>query len=220
MKKTAIIIGSTGLVGTSLTEQIQNNDSFSKVYLLVRKKTERSFSEKIEEVSVDFENENTFPNIENVDAVFCCLGTTIKKAGSQENFKKVDLEYVVRTADFYQKRGANHFLVISAVGVSDTYKIFYNRVKGEMEKAISSLGYPKVSIFRPAMLGGNRKEFRFGEWLGTIILKAIQWSFFGKMKRYKIINAENVAKSMLKESLQSNNKLTIVESEEMGLKLF
>lgn len=215
MDKTAIIVGSTGLVGSSLTKQIQHHGSFSKVYLLVREKTKRSFTEKIEEVEVDFENESTFPSIENADTVFCCLGTTIKKAGSQENFKKVDLEFVIRIASFYQQLGAKRFLVISAVAADKNSKIFYNRVKGEMEEELIALDYSRTLIFRPAMLGGKRNEFRFGEWFGSIILKSIQWLFIGRMKRYKIISAEKVAKSMLLHSQNNKEKVLIVESEEI-----
>lgn len=215
MDKKAIILGSTGLVGSSLTKQIENFNAFSKVFLLVRSKTDRVSSDKIEEICIDFEDESTFPKLENIDAVFCCLGTTIKKAGSQENFRKVDFDFVVKTAAYYQTLGAKHFLVVSAVGVSDKSKIFYNRVKGEMEKAVANLGYPNVSIFRPSMLGGNREEFRFGEWFGTVFLKAIQWAFIGRMKRYKIIDAEKVAKSMLISSKEGKETIEIIESEEM-----
>jgi uncharacterized protein YbjT (DUF2867 family) len=215
MGKKAIIIGSTGLVGSSLTTQIDNHQAYTKVYLVVRSKTSRSFSDKVEEIVVDFDKEETYPYLADIDDLFCCLGTTIKKAGSQENFRKVDYEYVVKTADFYQKNGAQHFLVVSAVGASEKSNIFYNRVKGEMERAVEKLGFTSVSIYRPAMLGGNREEFRFGEWIGTIILKGIQWAFFGKMKRYKIIDAKKVARSMLIGAEKHSDKITIVASEEM-----
>lgn len=213
MGKTAVIVGATGLVGKALTQQLIQHEAFSEVHVLVRKSADFADTSKFTSHVVDFDDEGTFPEIKNVNAVFCCLGTTIKKAGSQENFSKVDLTYVVRTAAYYQQLGACHFVVVSAVGANKASSIFYNRVKGEMEEQITALQFPHTVIVRPAMLGGKRSEFRFGEWLGSIILKGIQWLFVGKLRRYKIIAADKVANAMLQHALQEAEPVVILESE-------
>jgi uncharacterized protein YbjT (DUF2867 family) len=215
MGKTAIIVGATGLVGRVLTDQLIRHKDFSQLHVLVRKEINFGDSEKLNIHIVNFDDEKTYPIIPEADTVFCCLGTTIKKAGSQENFITVDLTYVYRIGKHFQGLGASHFIVISAVGANKDAKLFYNRVKGEMEEKIASLQFPHTIIMRPAMLGGKRNEFRFGEWIGSCILKAIQWLFMGKMRRYKIISAEKVANAMLCHALENKSQLLILESEKI-----
>lgn len=213
MKKTALVIGASGLVGTELMKLLTSSNDYSKIILLGRKIIGYS-NERIQEVVVDFNNlSNT--NLERISDVFCCLGTTIKKAKTKESFKRVDLDYVIKTAELGKKNGADKFLVVSAVGADKSSSIFYNLVKGEMEHKVQSLGYSSVFIFRPSMLGGNRKEFRLGEKIGSILLKLFGWLLVGKLKRYRIVPAQNVAKSMI-DKAQSNLKSThIIESEDM-----
>ena len=115
------------------------------------------------ECRTDFDRLHEHPDWFQVDKVFCALGTTIRQAGSQEAFRRVDYEYPLAIAKAARARGASHFLLVSAHGASARSRVFYNRVKGELEEAVQALGYPSLTIARPSLLLGNRKEPRFGE---------------------------------------------------------
>jgi len=136
----------------------------------------------------------------HADDVYCCLGTTIKKAGSQEAFKKIDLGLVVTIAGLMKKQGAEQFLVISAMGADKDSKIFYNRTKSEMEAALQELGYPCLRIVRPSLLLGPREEFRLGEKIGVILTPILKPFLQGSLKKYRPVEAEKVAQFMLKIS--------------------
>jgi uncharacterized protein YbjT (DUF2867 family) len=172
-------------------------------------------NERVQEIQADFNQLNEL-DLPHVDDVFCCLGTTIKKAGSQDNFKRVDLDFVISTAQLGLKNGASKMMVISAVGADEKSSFFYNRVKGEMERKIQELQFDSVYIFRPSVLGGNRNEFRFGEKLGTFVMKVFSWLFFGKLTRYKIVPARKVAHSMIVHALKNSSGRHIIESEEIN----
>ena len=144
--------------------------------------------------------DNLGPELSNnqVDDVYCCLGTTIKKAGSQEAFKKVDHTLVVTVAGLMKKHGAEQFPVISAMGANKDSKVFYNRVKGEMEAALQELGYPCLRIIRPSLLLGPREEFRLGEKLAVILTPLLKPILLGSLKKYRPVEAEKVAQFMVK----------------------
>ncbi|MES2780224.1 MAG: oxidoreductase, partial [Bacteroidota bacterium] len=148
--------------------------------------------------------------------VFCCLGTTIKVAGSQDSFRKVDYDYPVKVAEICLQQGAQQFLLVSAMGANSMSAIFYNRVKGEVEKAIEALRYPGFQIFRPSLLMGNRKEVRVGELIGKVVMKGLGFLFIGPLKKYKAIEGETVAKAMVKASLQHNAGVWIYQSDEIA----
>lgn len=207
----AVIVGSTGLVGKSLLEQLNSDAAFTQVIALVRKKTNHGF-EKVKEIEVDFEN---LPSSTFVDAaiVFCCLGTTIKKAGSQEAFRKVDFEYPFNTAKIAKSQGVESFAIVTAMGSDASSSIFYNRVKGEIEKALNDLKFERLGVFRPSMLLGDRTETRIGERVGQVVI-----NLFGFLipKNYKAIDAQKVASAMVKFAKQQQQKgRKIVLSGEM-----
>jgi uncharacterized protein YbjT (DUF2867 family) len=130
--------------------------------------------------------------------IYCCLGTTIKKAGSQEAFRTVDFSLVVTTAELMRKQGADQFLVISAMGADSNSKIFYNRTKGEMESALQGLNYPCLRILRPSLLLGNREEFRLGEKIGILLTPVLRPFLLGSLKKYRPVEAQSVAQFMVK----------------------
>ncbi|HLO46606.1 MAG TPA: oxidoreductase [Leadbetterella sp.] len=207
----AVIVGSTGLVGKSLLEQLNSDAAFTQVIALVRKKTNHGF-EKVKEIEVDFEN---LPSSAFLDAaiVFCCLGTTIKKAGSQEAFRKVDFEYPFNTAKIAKSQGVESFAIVTAMGSDASSSIFYNRVKGEIEKALTDLKFERLGVFRPSMLLGERTETRIGERIGQVVM-----NLFGFLipKNYKAIDAQKVASAMVKFAKQQHQKgRKIVLSGEM-----
>ena len=153
---------------------------------------------KLKEVITDFSNLDKTLSTVTADDVFCCLGTTIKKAGSQEAFRKVDLSLVVDVAKVMRKQGAEQFIVISAMGANSSSKVFYNRIKGEMEEALKVLGYPCVRIIRPSLLLGHREEFRLGERIGILMSPLWKLLLVGSLKKYRPVQADVVARFMVK----------------------
>ena len=199
----ALIVGATGLVGGFCLQSLLNDDNYSEVIALVRKpllKTHR----KLKTVITTFDNLELELSKIQVDDVYCCLGTTIKKAGSQEAFKKVDHTLVITVAELMRKQGAEQFLVISAMGANKDSKVFYNRAKGEMEAALQELGYPCLRIIRPSLLLGPREEFRLGEKIGVILTPLLKPFLLGSLKKYRPVEAEKVAQFMVKISREKS----------------
>ena len=133
-----------------------------------------------------------------IDVAFCCLGTTIKKAGSQEAFRAVDFDAVVAFAKAARTAGAGSFAVVSSVGASRDSSNFYLRVKGEMEDAIRDLGFDRLTILRPSFLVGDRKEKRPGEGIGIAVAQGLGFLMVGPLQKYRAVRAEQVAAAMLK----------------------
>ncbi len=211
-KQHYILAGATGLIGSSLLDMLLNNDEVGKVTVFTRRPLERSHA-KLSEKQVDFEtlSEKDFPK--NVDATFCCLGTTMKTAGSRDAFVKVDYEYVVKLAVFSQRSGVAQFHVVSAKGANIDSKIFYNKVKGRMENELQKLGKIRsIYVYQPSMLLGNRAEFRFGETVGKIAMKAFS---FVIPKSYKAIHDAQVAYAMLHHALNPTKGVHKVDNAEM-----
>lgn len=207
--KTAIIVGSTGLIGKELCQQLLTDKRYDKVKLIVRKPQPISHP-KIEEIIIDF---NNFNQLEiSGDEFYCCLGTTIKVAGSKEAFYKVDYEYVVELAKKAIQGGVTKMAVVSAMGADKNSTVFYNKVKGEMEEAISQLDFKNCFILRPSMLLGNRSEFRLGELIAKKIMTALSFLI---PKKYKAIHDYQVAKAMILYCNSSKEKLLIIENQNM-----
>lgn len=195
-QRTAIVAGATGLVGGHLVDQLLKNDLYEKVFLFTRKPLEIQHA-KIQQFIVDFERLKPSELPQRADDVYCALGTTIKKAGSQAAFYKVDHDYVVNMAGYAASIGAVRFLVVSAMGANAKSRIFYNRVKGEMEFAISRLLIKEKHIFRPSLILGKRNEFRFGEYLAQKFAGSLSFLFVGPLKKYRPIKAEAIARAMI-----------------------
>jgi uncharacterized protein YbjT (DUF2867 family) len=195
--KTAVIFGSTGLIGNYLRHELEKDPSWEIVYIAVRKNIPALHSrEKI--VVVDFDNLQNYPDIFRVDAVFCCLGTTIKKVGgNQEAFRMVDATYPIGIANQAREHGASSLLVISAMGANSHARIFYNRVKGDMEAGIQAAGIPNTYILRPSLLMGERTEKRFGEKMAQLLMPLLSPLFIGQWKHYRPIHGHKVARALL-----------------------
>jgi uncharacterized protein YbjT (DUF2867 family) len=144
------------------------------------------------------------------------LGTTIKKAGSKEAFKKVDLSYPVKFAKLQYEAGSQAFLVISAMGVSEKSFVFYNQVKAAMEKEISTIGYNSLGIFRPALITGDRKEHRAGEKIAVVVFGWLNKFLTGTLRKYQSIPAAEIALGMLHYSnMVTTKKVAIIMSDEI-----
>jgi uncharacterized protein YbjT (DUF2867 family) len=170
---------------------------------------------KIKEYLVDFNDIETYADWIVGDDVFCCLGTTRKKAGSKEAFSKVDYTYVLELAKIAAKNRANQFLLVSSMGADKDSMIFYSQVKGKIEDAIQNLEYWSVHIFRPSLLLGNRNETRMGEGLAMAASRLFNLITDRIAPQYSAIRAEQVAVGMLKAAQRVDNGVFIYESDEI-----
>lgn len=210
----ALIAGATGLVGSHLLRMLIDDPDYKQVWVLTRSSVNTGHK-KIREIIADFQHLADSLTEVDADHVFCCLGTTMKKAGSRQAFRKVDLEYPREIAQIMFSKKTEKFLLVSAIGANKNSFFFYNRVKGEVEDAISRLGFPGLFIFRPSLLLGDRKEERIGEDMAKKIYHYIDWTFFGPFKKYKGIPAETVAASMLKMAKSDLVGTVLLESDQI-----
>ncbi|MEG0448890.1 MAG: NAD(P)H-binding protein [Lysinibacillus sp.] len=206
--RTAIVVGATGLTGSSLVKQLCGNNKYVSVAVIARRKLAFEHPKlEVKILSLDTIEES---DIGFADELFCCLGTTQKKAGSKEEFEKVDFEYPLRIASLAKKRGIPHMLVMSAMGVKETSPFYYSRVKGKLENDLIELGLPKLSIIRPSLLVGNRGEFRLGEKAGELVLKVANPLLLGPLKKFRSIEAAQVAKAMIVIALQEKKEAVMI----------
>lgn len=194
--KTAIIFGSSGLTGFQVLKQLCEHPNYRKI-ICYNRKTLAFNHPKFDEIILDFDNLSSSIKKMQADEVYCCLGTTIKKAGSQQAFRKVDLEYPVAIGKLAEQNKVRHYLVVSSIGANHRSGNFYLKTKGEMEEAISHYSIPQITFARPSMLLGDRKEYRFGEEMGKLLLKTVTSFMIGKLKKYRGIEARTVAKAMI-----------------------
>ncbi|WP_417897121.1 oxidoreductase [Bacillus haimaensis] len=210
--KNALILGSTGLVGSQLTNEILDNSEYENVFTLVRRPTSLKHP-KLKEVVTNFSRLSENTEAFQVDEVFICLGTTRKKAGSKESFIKVDHDYVVEAAKLAKAQGVQRIAVVSAIGADSESRFFYNKIKGQMEEAVSGIGIASIYFFRPSLLLGDRKEFRQGEKVGEWLGKAVQPILVGKLKKYRPVDGKIVAKAMVAFMKNSKKGVHLVESD-------
>jgi len=189
----ALLAGGGGLTGGHLLSLLLADERYARIHALVRKPGLSPHS-RLQEHIFDYDHPAA---LSAIDDVFCCLGTTIRKAGSQAAFRKVDYEYVVSLAHLARKAGAKRFLVISSLGASVRSPIFYSRVKGEMEEALRDVGFDELHVFQPSLLLGNRHESRPGERIGIAATCGIAPFMLGPMRKYRPIDAQIVARAML-----------------------
>lgn len=213
-KRNALIAGASGLVGNSLLNQLLANDLYENIVVIVRKPLEINHP-KLTQLQVDFNALETLKVGMQVHDVFCALGTTIKTAGSQEAFYRVDYTYVVNLAKWCEHSAVQQILIVSEMGASARSGIFYNRVKGEMEAAVSKLHIPRILVFRPSLLMGNRTEKRGGEKFAQVIMGALGFLFVGPLLKYKAIHADVVAGAMIKSAISLANGFTVYDSAQM-----
>jgi len=211
-QKTALIVGATGLVGKHCLEFLLREPVYERVTVLLRSPLLLQH-EKLIQHTIDFDELETAGGVLTADDVFCCLGTTIKKAGSQDAFRKVDFTYPVKLAAITQHLGAAQFLIVSALGSDSHSRIFYNQVKGETEEALKKISFNGLHIFRPSLLLGKREEQRPGELAGAVVMSVLKYALSGSLKKYRAIQASDVAKAMVRVAQKNLSKTNIFESD-------
>ncbi|HEY4618897.1 MAG TPA: NAD(P)H-binding protein [Flavobacterium sp.] len=210
--KTALIIGSTGLVGSHLLDLLLDSDDYNKVITFVKRDTGIKHP-KLTQYVIDFDKPETYKDLVQGDDFFCTIGTTIKKAGSKEAFRKVDFEYPRQFATFALQNKVKQFLIISSLDADANSGNFYLRTKGEIQDFLKGCSFESVSILQPSLLLGHRTEFRLGEKVGAFFMKTFTFLFLGKLKKYKPIESTAVAKALLKIAQRNNKGFKVYESD-------
>src|SRR5215467_9029026 len=211
--KTATLIGATGLIGGELLSLLLDDDYFDKVRILIRRPFTMNHP-KLERKLVDFTDaDSLLVDIDESDAVFCAVGTTLKKVrGNKDAYRRVDYDIPVNIARYCKIMNCKNYIVVSAVGANSKSRNFYLKLKGEVEDIIKKVGLESTYIMRPSMLLGKRNEFRFGERITIPLIKNISFLLPSK---YKPIEARDVAKAMLAVSKKHENGFFICEYKRM-----
>ena len=203
------ILGATGLVGSECVRQFAESREFARVVALARRPLPEAVKgTRVEVHIVDFERLDEAAEHFRVSHIVCALGTTIRKAGSQERFRRVDHDYPLAAARIGLRQGARHFLLVSALGANVRSRIFYNRVKGEVEDDIRALPFRSVTIVRPSLLVGERDEVRLGESIGKLFAAITP-------KRFKPVHAREVARMLLRAAIEDRAGVRVIESREI-----
>ena len=197
MTRTALVAGATGLVGTALLQRLAADAGYREVRVIGRRRPAQAGA-KVRFIESDFGNLAALAHELAVDDVFCCLGTTIRKAGSQAAFERVDYQMVVDLARAAHQAGAKRFLVVSAVGASEHAAAFYSRVKGRMERTVRELPFEAVHIVRPSLLLGDRAERRPGEQLAQLVAPLLGLFLIGPLAKYRAVPAADVADALVR----------------------
>ncbi len=195
MKKTAIILGATGLTGSHLLELLLNSNDYEKVKIFTRRATGKTHS-KLEEIICDVLKLEEQADKFTADEVFVCIGTTKAKTPDKKLYHAIDYGIPVSSAKLAEQNNINTFSVVSAVGADANSSIFYSRTKGEMERDILKCNIKNILIYRPSLIYGNRKDNRLGEKIGTVVIKGLQFLLFGKLKKYRAISGKDLAKAL------------------------
>jgi uncharacterized protein YbjT (DUF2867 family) len=209
-QKIALVLGATGLIGNQLTRKLCQSAYYERVKVLVRKPLGWQHP-RLQEIQFDFDRPNGL--LTQADDIFCCLGTTMKKAGSKEAFHKVDYQYPMDIARLGREQGATQFALVSSMGADAKSMFFYNRVKGEVERDLSSLNYPTLLIFRPSLLLGQRSESRLGEKISGGIMRLLNPLIPAK---YKAIESDTVANVMCTKMQEGLTGRHVFESDAIG----
>ena len=205
----ALVTGATGLVGQELVRQLLRAPDVERVTVLARRPLPgRNASDRLAVHLVDFARLEEDADVVRGDWAFCALGTTIKSAGTQDAFRRVDYDYPLAVARLAVARGVRHFLLVSSAGADATSRIFYSRVKGELENALCELPFEAMTIARPSFLLGDRHEFRPGELVGKAVGRVLP-------RRYRSVPASKVAAALIASAREGHRGVRILENADL-----
>lgn len=207
--RVALVAGATGLTGGYLLSKLLTDDRYARVIAWVRNASLPAHH-KLAECVVDFDS---LPMLPSVDDAYCCLGTTIKNAGSKTAFRRVDFEFVLAFAHAARIAGAKRFLVISSIGANSQSMVFYSRVKGEMENALREIGFEALHIFQPSLILGERQEQRPAERIGIAAFTMIGALMRGPMRKYQPIESEAIARAMVRAAFSKARGTNVYRSD-------
>ena len=194
--RTALLLGSTGLVGGHVLRLLGEDERWSRVVTLGRRPMDSVASNHVHHV-IDFDNMDLHVEHFACDDVFCCLGTTIRTAGSQDAFRRVDFDYPVEAATLAHAQGATQYLLVSSLGANPKSRIFYSRLKGEVEEVLRGVGFDSLGIFRPSLITGEREEHRRSEAIWSLGLTLAKPFLSGPFRKYRATPADVLARVMV-----------------------
>jgi uncharacterized protein YbjT (DUF2867 family) len=211
--KTAILLGATGLTGGILLQKLLNDPQYGKIILFSRSSVKIKNS-KIEEHLVDLFQLEKYKEQFKADQVFCCIGTTKSKTPSEETYRKIDYGIPVTAAKLCKENGISTLAVISSLGANPDSGMFYNKIKGEMQRDVLAQKITNTFIFQPSLISGDRGEKRFFENLGKQALKILNHALLGPLEKYRSIHPLIIAKAMLIVANKGYEK-SVIESDEI-----
>ena len=209
--KTALIFGSSGLIGNELFKTILLNNSYDKIKVFVRSIPEVN-NPKVEIIKTDFSNLEQYKDKIIGDDCFFCIGTTKKDTPDKEEYRRVEYNIPVNVAKIAKANSVKSFYYVSSIGANPNASSNYLKNKGQVEEELKNLNFPRLAIIRPSLLVGNRKSFRLGEVIFTPIMNTLTFFAFGSLKKYKPIKIKNVVKSIIYISKNEPNKI-VFESD-------
>ena len=204
--KTAIIFGSSGLIGNELFKTILLSNTYDKIKIFVRTIPEVN-NPKVEIIKTDFRNLEKYKDKIKGDDCYFCIGTTKKDTPDKSEYTRIEYDIPVRVATIAKENSVNSFFYVSSIGANPTASSNYLKNKGQVEEQLKNLNFKKLAIIRPSLLIGNRKSFRLGEVIFTPVMNTLTLLAFGSLKKYKTIKIENVVKAMLYISTSTSNKI-------------
>jgi len=211
--KTAIVFGSTGLIGGHLVNQLIQDNYYTKIKIFVRSQTSIN-NEKVEVINIDFNNLENHKTEITGDDCFFCIGTTKQNSPDKNDYQKVELDIPKEIAQIAKANSVKSFIFISSIYANPNSSGNYVKFKGLVEEELKRLNFSKLGILRPSFLMGKRKENRVGEKIGILTFNALSPLLFGPFKKMRPISSENVAKAMIKIA-NSNLEKTVYESNEI-----
>ena len=214
MTRTALVAGASGLVGGHVVRLLLEDKSYERVTAIGRRELAVG-NKKLAQRTVDFERLSELSDFPRVHDVFCCLGTTIRAAGSEEAFRKVDYTYALELARLAVRHRAAQFLLVTALGAEPRSRIFYNRVKGEVEEGVKRLQFDGLHIFRPSFLIGKRAVSRPVERVAGLLSPLVSWILVGRLGKYRPIQAQAVARAMVRVARAAERGVHVYESDEI-----
>lgn len=215
MSKTALVLGSSGLIGSLLLEKLFNHPDYSTIVTIVRKPQQINHP-KLIEIVTDFNLEINLDEIQQIDSIFSCLGTTRKKTPDLDAYHKIEVDIPNQFAKLGNQKGLTRFHYISAVGANANSSNFYLKMKGEAEETLQKNTIKQLFLYRPSLLIGNRAEYRLAENISAKVFPLINIFLRGNLSKYKSIEAEKVAQSLIENDLHStSNKVSILHYNEI-----
>lgn len=216
-QRTALVLGGSGLIGQLLLERLANSAVYSQVQLLMRKEQATAaphFRQTVADYEAVLASPQDFSALFAVDDVFCCLGTTIKTVGGdKQKFYRIDHDYPVEMAKLAKAQGAKRCFVVSALGAAPKSSVFYNQVKGEMERDLSAIDFDALHLYQPSLLLGKRDHLdqpkRAGEGVGQALMPLLNPFLMGGLKKYRPTHAEDVAQAMVDDAARDSRGIEI-----------
>lgn len=206
-----LMVGASGLVGSHVLDLALNDDRVEEITILVRKPINKTHA-KLQVHQVDFSKLSPNEPWWKADAVICTLGTTIRTAGSKDNFRKVDFEYPFIVAQYAKQNGTQAYVLNSAMGADPNSSFFYNRVKGDLEKSLKNLNFKSLTFVRPGLIGGKREEFRMGEELAKAVTKILSPIL---PKKFQMNHPQKIASAILEAAINRKDGIDIITSDQL-----